>query len=143
MKNAILDSGYWFGLYFPTDTYHQQANDLADSLLGVRIVVPWPILYETVATKFAKSRDAMTKFEKVLKSPSTLFLDDQPYRQNALDLCFEGALRPNHPRPLSLVDCVIRLMLDDVNNKIDGLITFNIRDFADVCRVRRIEVLPY
>jgi len=44
-------------------------------------------------------------------------------------------------RPLSLVDCVVRLILDDVNTKINYFITFNRGDFSDVCRRRAIEMV--
>ena len=37
-------------------------------------------------------------------------------------------------RPISLVDMVIRKMLDDVDLKTDAIITFNPGDFDDVCR---------
>lgn len=41
----------------------------------------------------------------------------------------------------SLVDNIIRLMLDDDTLRIDGLITFNARDFYDVCAIRNIELI--
>jgi hypothetical protein len=44
-------------------------------------------------------------------------------------------------RPISLVDMVIRYILDDVNIRKDCLLTFNRRDFVDVCRKRQIEIL--
>jgi hypothetical protein len=44
-------------------------------------------------------------------------------------------------RPLSLVDTVIREMLSDESLKIDYLITFNIKDFIDVCSRRNITIL--
>ncbi len=37
-------------------------------------------------------------------------------------------------RGLSFVDNIIRVMIMDNALKIDGLITFNTKDFADVCR---------
>jgi len=42
-----------------------------------------------------------------------------------------------------MVDCVIRLVLDDVNTRVDLLATLNQPDFIDVCANRRIEVVPY
>ncbi|CAH2405647.1 hypothetical protein MES4922_40360 [Mesorhizobium ventifaucium] len=40
-----------------------------------------------------------------------------------------------------MVDCLIRLMLDDRNLKINYLATWNEGDFDDVCRKRRIEII--
>jgi hypothetical protein len=42
---------------------------------------------------------------------------------------------------LSLVDRVIREMLEDRSLGLDVMVTFNQRDFADVCERRRIEIL--
>ena len=47
----------------------------------------------------------------------------------------------NRKRPLSMVDCLIRLMIEDVNVKLHYLATFNHRDFLDVCAARRIEII--
>ncbi len=42
---------------------------------------------------------------------------------------------------MALVDMVIRLILDDINVRKDGLLTFNHKDFADLCRKHQIEML--
>jgi len=49
-------------------------------------------------------------------------------------------VRTARTRPMSLVDMVMRLMLDDVNVRVDGLLTFNQKDFHDVCRKRGLEM---
>jgi len=36
---------------------------------------------------------------------------------------------------------IIRLILDDVNIRKHGLLTFNPGDFADICRKHQIEML--
>ncbi|KAA6332714.1 hypothetical protein EZS27_018809 [termite gut metagenome] len=36
---------------------------------------------------------------------------------------------------------IIRSMLDDTDLKIDALITFNERDFSDICRQRKIKLI--
>jgi len=41
-------------------------------------------------------------------------------------------------RSLSLVDCVLRGLLRDINVRVDAFMTFNEGDFADVCRARSI-----
>jgi len=42
---------------------------------------------------------------------------------------------------ISLCDVLIRLLIEDVNLRIDALLTFNEKDFVDVCRKRRGEIL--
>ena len=42
---------------------------------------------------------------------------------------------------MSVVDSVIREIITDINVKIDYLITFNIKDFQDLCALRRIEII--
>ena len=54
------------------------------------------------------------------------------YRSDALDLT---------KRNISLVDNIIRLMLDDRSVGAKGLITFNVGDFQDVCQKNRIDIL--
>ena len=54
---------------------------------------------------------------------------------------FEQTVRTARRRPMSLVDMVMRLMLEDVNVRVNGLLTFNRRDFYDVCRRRGLEML--
>jgi len=36
---------------------------------------------------------------------------------------------------------VIRFMLDDVNTRIDYMLTFNVQDFHDICRKHSITML--
>lgn len=54
-------------------------------------------------------------------------------------MTFDNAVRGG--RPLSMVDCLMRLMLDDTGLRIDYLATWNNRDFEDVCQRRRIGII--
>ena len=56
-----------------------------------------------------------------------------------MELAFSSALTGR--RPLSMTDCLIRLIMDERNVKIDLLATFNVKDFVDVCRKQRIELI--
>jgi hypothetical protein len=96
-------------------------------------------LYETLRTRFVRNASALRRFERVLKRQRITYLEDAVYRQAAFDLSLESSLVGH--RPLSMVDCAIRLILEDVKIHIDYLITFNSADFADVCRKRRIELV--
>lgn len=139
-KFVLLDSGFWIALYDPADGHHSAARELLGQIDGARLVLPWPILYEVLRTRFVRRRDVVRAFVRRARAPQAEQIDDAPYREQALAVVFDFAA--GHERPVSLVDMVLRLMLDDVALRIDGLVTFNVRDFADVCRRRRIEILP-
>jgi hypothetical protein len=61
------------------------------------------------------------------------------YVQDAFDIAIDSSL--SHARPLSMVDCAIRLILDDVNTRVDYLMTFDPGDFFDVCERRRVRLV--
>jgi predicted nucleic acid-binding protein len=140
MASILVDTGVWYALCDLRDrTARQEAVDEIYARVKVHsIVVPWPIAYETLRTRFVRNRLALERFEREIKSPRIVLLDDEPYREDALTLSIESSLRRG--RPLSMVDCVIRLLLDDVKTRIRYLVTFNQRDFVDICAARRIEL---
>ena len=84
----------------------------------------------------------MIGFKTYLRRSNISFLDDKLHRETALEICFSSALQSN--RPLSMVDCLIRLILEDMeemNIKVNCLATFNIADFFDICQKRRVEII--
>jgi hypothetical protein len=64
-------------------------------------------------------------------------LPDESYREAALEVAIANSAR----RSFALVDVVIRLILDDINVRKHGFLTFNQRDFGDLCRKHQIELL--
>ena len=66
-------------------------------------------------------------------------IDDNGYKEIALNQTFEYSIY--NKRPISFVDMIIRMMLDDINLKIDAMITFNLEDFIDVCASKNIEII--
>jgi hypothetical protein len=103
-------------------------------------------MYEVVNSKVASHRPGMEAFARLLRNlrqtRQLVQVDDSPYRDKALEDCFAESTRPNS-RPISLVDRVLRLLLSDTKFRFSGLITFNERDFTDVCRVRRIQLFGH
>lgn len=97
------------------------------------------MVYETLRTSFVKKRHALTQFEAYILGPGVTYVDDAPYRDDALRLALDSSLRRH--RPLSMVDCMMRLILGERGFAIDALLTFNIGDFHDVCRDRGIEIV--
>ncbi len=72
-----------------------------------------------------------------VKANATLieWIDDSLYREGAMERFLD-----NKGKKFSLVDLVIREILQDVNIKIDYLVTFNTDDFEDICNRRGIEI---
>ena len=143
MSNKVLiDTGFWFALYFPRDQYHEQALELFDLIsINASILIPWPTLYETLNTRFVKQKDVMRKFEKVLYNSETLLVDDKYLKDNALEAIFSDRFIFTRPK-VSLVDAYIREIIADESFKIDYLFTFNPDDFRDICAYRKITILP-
>jgi predicted nucleic acid-binding protein len=138
MEYVLADTGVWYAMFDRRDPYWGRTEEKEELLDQFALVIPWPILYETLRTRMVNNRQALQRFQEYLKRSRAVFLDDSLYREEALDLAFSSALRCF--RPLSLVDCTIRLMLEDTNVRINYLATFNERDFADVCHKRHIEM---
>lgn len=139
MTNVMVDTGFWYALFDPRDTYHTQANELVEYLELAQILIPYPTLYESLNTRFSRRNQWMEKFREILNRQNVILLDDTAYKREALDLTFELTLLQN--RPLSLVDTVLRLMLDDSTLHIQYLLSFNAVDFLDVCLKKRIELI--
>jgi predicted nucleic acid-binding protein len=135
----LLDTGFWFALYDPRDTYHKEALEIAELLDIHGLVVPWPTLYETLNTRLVRRRTAVHNFSHLLAGHNVYLLPDENYRDAALE---EIRTPSKSHRALSLVDAVLRLVLVDRNVKIDALITFNPGDFSDICQRSGIEVFP-
>jgi predicted nucleic acid-binding protein len=138
-KIALVDSGFWIALLEERDQHYKEAQSKADMLLGMMYLLPWPILYETLRTRFTRRPLVIHKFEGFLKRANALILDDQKYREDALIRTLSEA--STKKRTISLVDNVLRGIIGDVSVRINCLFTFNPGDFADLCGRRQIELL--
>jgi predicted nucleic acid-binding protein len=138
-KTALVDTCFWFALFEPADQYAKEAKAEAPQLDSFRrILVPWPVLYETLSTRNTRStnrRALLNRFELFLKSSKIDLLDDAPYRSEALNATWR------RDREFSLVDNILRLIIEDVDVKVDCIFTFNAGDFADVCRKHKVEMI--
>ena len=140
-KNIIADTGFWFALYEPRDGFYSNANKIAKLIVidDQNILMPWPCLYETINTRFAKHKDYMQAFEIFInKTNGKNLINDEKYKDKALKLAFEYSKIGK--RQFSLVDIILREILSDDFYKIDYLLTFNTGDFTDICRKRKIEI---
>lgn len=142
MRGVLLvDTGIWIALFERRERdllAPSVRREILDHLGAGPVLVPWPTLYETVNTRFAKDAAAMANLAKVVTARGTVLLDDTPYRDGAREACFVTETT----RRFSLVDGCLRRMLFDVGLRVKRFATFNGRDFQDVCRRRRIEIVP-
>jgi len=142
MSDICVDTGFLVGLYVESDQYHERAQHCFFDYFGSgrnRLVIPWPILYETVSTRMVKNRSAMSLMEgdwkRLSREGRLQMLSDLPFREGIIDECFDELAKPRaHARNLSFVDRVIRRVLSDMNVRISAFITFNPADFGDVCK---------
>ena len=133
----IVDTGFWFALFDRKDSHHDEARILWSAVQFKRIMLPWPSLYEAVNTQFAENPVWMNQFNTILKRLGRdRFIKDEGYRGEAFRLTFESYPQ----RALSLVDHVIRQMIADRNLRIDCLLTFDPKDFSDLCREKRVSI---
>jgi predicted nucleic acid-binding protein len=138
-QTVLVDSGFWFALLDERDQHFYEAQSKADRILRLTYILPWPVLYETLCSRFVRRPALIAKFEVFLKRPNAVLLDDTDYREGSLDRVLNQARDGN--RTISLVDMVLRSILDDKNINVNGLVSFNVRDFSDVCRRRGIEIV--
>ena len=149
MNLLCVDACYLIALYDPSQEDHHRAKDSFEELfgrLGHRMILVWPIVYETLSTKMARRADRVSVIEtdwKRLRATGQIeFIDDRPFRERALEESLAEITRTtSHVRALSLADRVMRRFLEKAM-RVDLLLTFNVRDFSDVCQRRKIKIGP-
>ncbi|MCA1961078.1 MAG: hypothetical protein LDL33_09790 [Desulfomonile sp.] len=138
-KVALVDSGFWIALLDKRDEHYDEAQQKAEMLLDLHHVFPWPILYETLRTRFVRRPLAVRKFKFFLKRPGMTYLEDDKYRESALSATLSEG-RPSG-RVFNLVDNILRMIIADTTVRVDCVFTFNKRDFIDVCNRRGVEMI--
>jgi predicted nucleic acid-binding protein len=134
MQYILIDTGFWYALFDKKDQYHPKAIEIAEFIaLQHCFVLPFPTLYETLNTNFVKNNKM--NFDSFLKTHHVVTIYDTKYTDKAL----EETLKISNYK-YSLVDMVLRMMILDVNLSINALITFNDRDFIDVCQQRNVPI---
>ena len=71
MNRILVDSGFYFALFDPRDQHHTDACERQGWLEIASVVIPWPILYETVNTRFTRRPDTIARFERIVRAPQT------------------------------------------------------------------------
>ncbi len=139
MARVLVDSGFWLGLCDSQDQWHNQAKVVAQELSVFKLLLPWPTFYETLSTWLVKKSHQVEKFMTELKRVNHQKIDDSKYREAALS---QTVFSAREGRALSLVDSVLRQMLFDETLHIKAIVTFNPRDFSDVCHRQGIQLYP-
>ena len=138
-KVALVDTGFWYAVFEERDQHYREAQDKLDLLLEIKYVLPWPILYETLCTRFVRRPFYMRKFDDLLKRPNAVLLDDSKYKDEALACTLSRSIRMGQAS--SLCDNVLRLVIEDINVKLNYLFTFNDADFIEGCSKRHIYII--
>ena len=142
MKRLIFDSCYWFALFNEKDQYHHLANQMADTFNSpsIKILIPFPSMYETLNTAFVDNKSRLKRLSEILSNHEKVeFIFDDEYKDNA----YRNTIGQENGSKVSLVDSIILEMLEDQNLAIDGVVTFNSRDFAEPCRILQKEMICY
>lgn len=136
-KRILTDSGFWLALFDGRDQHHEAAKALITEIEDERLMIPWAVLYEVFRTRFVRKPARVRELRRFLVRPNVMVMDEADYREQAL----QSVLGVN-PQNLSLVDGILRAMLEDRTLKIESFITFNRSDFEDVCQPRNIQLIP-
>ena len=141
MKYALTDTGFWFALFNDRDRHHTEAVNIHKRIqFPTKILIPWPILYETLNTKFVKRSESLRKFGNIVTDPNVKCIDDSPYREEALSTTLRE--RRRFPK-MSMVDCLLYLMMQRGEFRIAHFVTFDGGGhFGQICAKKGIEILP-
>ena len=142
MRYALVDTGIWIARFDVSDQHHTAATTTLKLIQesSIKILMPWPILYETLRTRFVKKNEPLRKFGNIVTNPNVKRIDDSPYREEALRV----TLREQHRFPeMSMVDCLLYLMIQSGKFRIAHFVTFDGgRHFGQVCANKGISILP-
>ncbi|WP_461632049.1 hypothetical protein [Labilibaculum euxinus] len=124
MKTIIIDTGFWIALYNPEKEIDKQdiIELITDVINEYQVLIPFPTLYEFLNSKFSRKNNDINFKEKLSKS-NYIMVDDAKYKQKALNNFFIKSTQSK--TDVSLVDEVIKEMIDDTNLKTDFIVTFD------------------
>lgn len=120
----LVDTCFWIALYNPEKHADkiESVEIISELIEGHEIVIPFPSLYEFLNSKFSRKNDAL-HFQKSISRTNYVKLDDKEFKEKALDNFFEKAI--NEYNDVSLVDEIIKEIIDSREFKIDFLISFD------------------
>lgn len=138
MKRLIIDSGVWYAAFDQRDDKYVYSDKILNLLEMHELIVPFPSLYETINTRLLRNKykQADYLFEYLNDSKKVILVYDDKYREQALKSVSSNL---NHNKSYSLVDMIIRLMMEDSSLGHIAVVSFNIEDFIGVNNVEVID----
>ena len=134
----LVDTSFFIALLDKRDRHHLSARKMEEWLNVMPILLPWPILYETVNTRLVRRPESLARFDAIIRSAKTELLDDTPYRPRLLSAQFTRHLSMNR---LSLVDAILCSIIEDVNVSVSVMLTFDMGNFLPICQQNNVELL--
>ena len=122
MSNVLIDSCFWIALYDDGDHQAEKAEEIAELINTENIIIPFPTLYEFVNSRLSR-RESKFQFEIFIKRPNVILLSDEKYKDEALELFFQK--NKFSYSDISLVDEVLKLIIEDTDVKIDYIASFD------------------
>ena len=102
-----------------------------------QILVPHPVLYETLCTKMVKNSKQVMLLTHYFNM--AVKVSDKEYVNEAYQKIEQQATMQRGNA--SMVDIAIMLMAEDPRNNVKGILTFNGRDFSSFCQRNRIPMI--
>lgn len=136
-RGQIGDTCFWLAAFDKKDKHHQAAAGFLEKMSNAALLFPWPLMYEVLRTRMVKRPEMMLGFERVVRRKSVIRIPDEHYRDECLEQAFQSA---RNGRPISLVDLVVRAVIQDRAYHITHLLTYNPSDFSDVCKSRNVRL---
>jgi hypothetical protein len=138
LKRILTDACFRIAICDEEDSYHPNVKAILSEIKSQRLLLPWPILYEILRTKFVKNPKLVNNFREFIYDIQIEYIEDLPYKDLALKKLLSYK---RHLDKKSLVDLVLREMLIDKRLRKNNFVTFDISDFRDVCFDMQIEIL--
>lgn len=101
MRDVCIDTGFLIGLYQESHDFHAKAQEYFDRFFAVggnRMLVRWPIVYETFSSRTVRNQQALTvlsvDWRRLQNRGQLRLLDDIPFRKRVIDQCFDELKKP-------------------------------------------------
>lgn len=130
MKRLLVDTCVWYALLDQQDDASIYAEKIENALKTHQLIVPYPVLYETLNTRFSHNQYGQCeRIFRFLNDPNKCVkIPDDSYREKAMAIFEQNTTQT---QKYALVDIIIRLMMEDVNLGPMIVYSFNVRDFID------------
>jgi predicted nucleic acid-binding protein len=142
MKTILLDTGYWIALFSSENEKEKQdvveyVSELIDEN-NYTVIIPFPTLYEFLNSKLSRKGRQKFNLETELSKQKYEKIYDNDYREKALKNFITQFSFVN--TDISLVDEIIKEMIDDRNLKTDIIVTFD-KGLKNYARAMNVEVI--